>query len=68
VGAREASRMGIAAGHGLTLRNTGPLVAAVAPLVELNIGHALVCDALFMGMGEAVRRFREVIARGEAGR
>jgi pyridoxine 5-phosphate synthase len=66
--AQEASRMGIAAGHGLTLRNTGPLVAAVAPLVELNIGHALVCDALFMGMGEAVRRFREVIARGEAGR
>jgi pyridoxine 5-phosphate synthase len=68
VGAREASRMGIAAGHGLTLRNTGPLVAAVAPLVELNIGHALVCDALFMGIGEAVKRYREVIARGEAGR
>lgn len=65
---REASRLKVAAGHGLTVRNTRALVAQVPELVELNIGHALVSEALYVGMGEMVRRFREVIAAGEAER
>jgi pyridoxine 5-phosphate synthase len=69
VAAREASHLEVAAGHGLTLRNTGPLVAAVEPIVELNIGHALVSDAVYVGIGEMVRRYRAVIDRavGERG-
>lgn len=66
--AREASRLKVAAGHGLTLRNTRALVAQVPELVELNIGHALVSEALYVGMGEMVRRFRDVIAAGETER
>ena len=45
------------AGHGLTVDNVGP-VAAIAEIVELNIGHALIGDAVFMGLDEAVRQMR----------
>jgi pyridoxine 5-phosphate synthase len=45
------------AGHGLTLDNVAP-IAAIPQLRELNIGHSIVADALFVGLGEAVRRMR----------
>ena len=45
------------AGHGLTVDNVAP-VAAIPQVRELNIGHALIADALFVGLGEAVRRMR----------
>ena len=44
----------IAAGHGLTTRNV-PALVAIAEIVELNIGHAVIADAVFMGLGGAVR-------------
>jgi pyridoxine 5-phosphate synthase len=53
----------VAAGHGLTLGNVGP-VAAIAEVVELNIGHAIVADAVFLGLGRAVREMRRAMARG----
>jgi pyridoxine 5-phosphate synthase len=62
-----ASGLTVAAGHGLTRGNLGPLMS-VPELVELNIGHALVSDALFMGLEGAVRAYREVIERGVADR
>lgn len=65
VAAREASRLGVAAGHGLTVRNTRALVARVPEIVELNIGHALVSEAVYVGLPAVVRRFREVIDAGE---
>ena len=46
------------AGHGLTFDNVGP-VAAIPQVRELNIGHFLVGEALFVGLGDAVRRMRE---------
>ncbi|MDE0882530.1 MAG: pyridoxine 5'-phosphate synthase [Myxococcota bacterium] len=50
------------AGHGLTLDNT-TAVAAIAAIQELNIGHALVADALFLGgLGAAVRAYKDCIA------
>jgi pyridoxine 5-phosphate synthase len=58
----------VAAGHGLTIANTEPLVARVPEIVELNIGHALVADAVFLGMEGAVRAYLDAIARGEARR
>lgn len=53
------------AGHGLTFDNVGP-VAAIPQLAELNIGHFLVGEAIFIGLEASVRRMRELIdeARG----
>ncbi|MDB5697052.1 MAG: pyridoxine 5-phosphate synthase [Sphingomonas bacterium] len=48
------------AGHGLTVANVAP-VAAIPQVRELNIGHALIADALFIGLGEAVRAMRAVM-------
>jgi len=45
------------AGHGLTLENVAP-IAAIPQIRELNIGHSIVADALFVGFAEAVRRMR----------
>jgi pyridoxine 5-phosphate synthase len=48
------------AGHGLTFDNVQP-IAAIPQIRELNIGHFLVGEALFVGLGEAVRRMRELM-------
>ncbi len=56
----------VAAGHGLTVRNLGDLLVEAPPIAELNIGHALVSDALFYGLEGAVERFLEAIADREA--
>ena len=45
------------AGHGLTYDNVGP-VAAIPQVRELNIGHFLVGEALFVGLDESVRAMR----------
>ena len=51
------------AGHGLAFANVRP-VAATAGIVELNIGHFLVGEALAVGLAEAIRRMRAVMAAG----
>lgn len=63
-----SARLDLAAGHGLSVANTPALVTAMPGVEELNIGHAVVADAVFVGLPEAVRRFREAIALGERGR
>ncbi|MBX9814873.1 MAG: pyridoxine 5'-phosphate synthase, partial [Sphingomonas sp.] len=45
------------AGHGLTLDNVAP-IAAIPQLKELNIGHSIIADAIFVGLADAVRRMR----------
>jgi pyridoxine 5-phosphate synthase len=45
------------AGHGLTYDNVAP-IAAIPQVRELNIGHFLMGEAMFVGLGEAVRRMR----------
>jgi pyridoxine 5-phosphate synthase len=47
----------IHAGHGLALDSVGP-VAALAEIAELNIGHALIGEAIFSGLDRAVRDMR----------
>lgn len=53
------------AGHGLTFENVGA-VAAIDTLAELNIGHFLVGEAIFVGLDNAIRRMRRLMdqARG----
>ncbi len=53
----------IHAGHGLDVANVAPLVA-IPELRELNIGHALIGDAIFDGLGVAVARMKAAIERG----
>jgi pyridoxine 5-phosphate synthase len=48
------------AGHGLTYENVQP-VAAIPQLAELNIGHYLIGEAIFVGLDAAVRRMRTLM-------
>jgi pyridoxine 5-phosphate synthase len=68
-GAQAAAERGlrVAAGHGLTLENVGP-IAAIAECVELNIGHAIVSDAVISGMDGAVRAMMDAMRAGRGGR
>ena len=50
------------AGHGLNYRNVGP-IAAIAEISELNIGHAIIAQAVFDGLGSAVREMRAQMQR-----
>jgi len=60
--ATHAASLGLIvhAGHGLTLENT-PDIAAIPELEELNIGHAIVADALFKGLAQSVTDFKALL-------
>lgn len=64
--AERASEVGLVvnAGHGLR-RDNVRAVAQLPRMHELNIGHAIIADAVFMGLGEAVREMKRAM-RGEA--
>ncbi|PLX38824.1 MAG: pyridoxine 5'-phosphate synthase [Deltaproteobacteria bacterium] len=51
------------AGHGLNVRNLPPIVE-LPYLEELNIGHALIGRAIFIGLKAAVEEYKGIIARG----
>ena len=53
------------AGHGLTFESAAE-IAALDGVRELNIGHFLVAEAVFMGLGNAIARMRQAIDRGAA--
>jgi pyridoxine 5-phosphate synthase len=63
--AAVAAGMQVNAGHDLNLRNTPLLARSVPEIVEASIGHALIADALYLGLAEAVQRYVRV-CRGEA--
>jgi len=67
-GARLASSLGLEvhAGHGLTF-NTVAAVARIPAIVELNIGHFLVGEAIFGGLGPAIARMRTLMDEARAG-
>lgn len=64
--ARYAEEKGlhVNAGHGLNYDNVRP-VAAIPEIRELNIGHAIVARAVFVGMANAVREMKALIAAAE---
>jgi pyridoxine 5-phosphate synthase len=64
--ARRARALGleVAAGHGLNRHNVGPVVA-IPEVAEVNIGHSVIGDAIFVGLDRAVRDLRAAIDRGE---
>ncbi|SEO00978.1 pyridoxine 5'-phosphate synthase [Paracoccus alcaliphilus] len=58
-GARLAAELGLEvhAGHGLTFDTVGP-IAALPQIKELNIGHFLIAESVFVGLGDAIREMR----------
>jgi len=68
---RKAAQFGrsiglrVNAGHGLHERNVMP-IAAIAELSELNIGHAIVAEALFKGWQKAITDMKALMAQGRA--
>ncbi len=63
----EASRaahkagLGVNAGHDLSLENLAWFHKYVPYLNEVSIGHALICDALYLGLPETIRRYKEAL-------
>jgi len=63
----EASRqarkcgIGVNAGHDLSLENLAFFAERVPHLNEVSIGHALICDALYLGLEETIRRYRQCL-------
>ncbi len=57
----------IHAGHGITFDTVGP-IAAIPEIVELNIGHFLIGEAIFGGLDSSIKRMRSLMdtARSEA--
>ena len=60
--AAQAAGLGVNAGHDLNRDNLGPFLAEVPGVLEVSIGHALVADALELGLPETVRAYRRCIA------
>jgi pyridoxine 5-phosphate synthase len=62
-GVAQAAGLGLEvhAGHGLTFDNVAP-VAALPQIAELNIGHFLVGEAIFVGLECAIGKMRRLIA------
>ena len=63
------SRLGLEchAGHGLSYGDVGP-VAAIPEVRELNIGHFLIGEAIFVGLESAIREMRRVMDAARASR
>jgi pyridoxine 5-phosphate synthase len=65
---RDAARaardegLGVNAGHDLSLANLPLFLRALPEVDEVSIGHALIADALELGLPEAVRRYRAICA------
>jgi pyridoxine 5-phosphate synthase len=67
--AAEAGRMGLEvhAGHGIDYETVKP-IAAIAEIAELNIGHFLIGEAIFVGLGPAIQRMRALMDEARVGR
>lgn len=53
------------AGHGLNLDNT-KAIAALEPIRELNIGHAIIAEAVFMGLEQSVKAYKQLMDEARA--
>ena len=61
-----AGRLGLNAGHDLSLQNLTLLVERVPGLLEVSIGHALFCDALYFGLENTIHQYLRAIQRATA--
>ena len=56
--AAHSAGAGVNAGHDLNLENLAYFAQHMPYLDEVSIGHALICDALYLGLEEAIRQYR----------
>jgi pyridoxine 5-phosphate synthase len=61
--AAEDAGLGVNAGHDLNLNNLGKFLAEVSGVLEVSIGHALIADALEMGLYKAVKEYLKVLSK-----
>jgi pyridoxine 5-phosphate synthase len=59
----HAAGLGLNAGHDLSLENLTYFHAEVPHLLEVSIGHALVCDALYLGLEKTVRAYQACLGK-----
>ena len=66
-GAHFGSERGLVvnAGHGLTIHNVIP-IAQILAIYELNIGHSLMAQAIFLGLPEAIRQMKDVMFKARS--
>lgn len=53
--------LGINAGHDLNLVNLNYFVEEVNQVLEVSIGHALICDAMYLGLHNTIAQYRRVL-------
>jgi pyridoxine 5-phosphate synthase len=56
--------LGLNAGHDLNLKNLGKFCRAIPGVLEVSIGHALIAEAIEMGLYKAVKEYLKVLAHG----
>ncbi|MBD5209881.1 MAG: pyridoxine 5'-phosphate synthase [Barnesiella sp.] len=61
--AAHKAGLGVNAGHDLSLQNLRYFAQSVPYLNEVSIGHALICDALYMGLAETIRSYKDCLAK-----
>ena len=59
----EKCGLGLNAGHDLSLENLRYFSQQIPNLLEVSIGHALIADALYLGLEETIRRYRECLEK-----
>jgi pyridoxine 5-phosphate synthase len=64
--AANALELGINAGHDLDLHNLRYFAQHVPGLLEVSIGHALICDALYLGFENAIQLYQRQLNGNEA--
>jgi pyridoxine 5-phosphate synthase len=64
--AAQAAGLGVNAGHDLNRDNLTDFLRAVPGVREVSIGHALIADALELGLAETVRDYQRCIRRAES--
>ena len=60
----EKFGLGLNAGHDLSLENLRYFDQHIPNLLEVSIGHALIADALYIGLEETIRRYKECLLKG----
>ncbi len=53
--------MGVNAGHDLSLENLRFLIQNIPWIDEVSIGHALICDALYLGLQETIKQYKDCL-------
>jgi pyridoxine 5-phosphate synthase len=53
--------LGLNAGHDLNLKNLKPFIKAFPWTAEVSIGHAIVCDALYLGIQETIQEYLDLL-------